>query len=365
MLLGPTPGEQEVDEREDYNRRQAVQEAHSARHPFAKRAQARDVLEDDIVAPAEVQGLEPESHRQGVAHAERDRVEAARTCNRSALGKAPVSRRLRVARLLAAEVHRAEGQLTDRVGVAWWLEVARSAREDDERAVRALQQLAKGQVVAALEIVHLQAPFVILVQDSAQLVVQRGQDNGQEQAGRDEGLPNALVKCEMALRVLGDRAEDGDLDEAQHGPEQEGRADDRGQAEEHRGAQERDQERRAHERRDHGEGEDRNQIAADERHAPHDTLRHRAPLEKRHVDIHVLAGGVHHGVGVVVKQRPGKPWVAVVVIQAARLSQCDLGHVPLAMHHPVLRAVRVDLDRRDQEDEREHEQHAPGKAFQQ
>eukprot|EP00413_Alexandrium_margalefii_P041748 CAMPEP_0204602116 /NCGR_PEP_ID=MMETSP0661-20131031/56458_1 /ASSEMBLY_ACC=CAM_ASM_000606 /TAXON_ID=109239 /ORGANISM="Alexandrium margalefi, Strain AMGDE01CS-322" /LENGTH=733 /DNA_ID=CAMNT_0051613051 /DNA_START=121 /DNA_END=2318 /DNA_ORIENTATION=+ len=188
---------QTTDEQALVREAEAIHEVLDARGALA--------LEEDVVAPAEVQDLQPEAQGQDVVHAEADGVQAARAGERGALAQAAKVRRLDVAGLLAAGVQGAEGELADDVVVAGRLEVAGRTREDDEGAVGVLRQLAELHVLAVLEVVLREAALVVGVQGGAQLLVEGYDEEARPEGPRDTALIGIVAVGKEPVPVLRDR----------------------------------------------------------------------------------------------------------------------------------------------------------------
>mmetsp|Transcript_12066 Transcript_12066/g.33056 ORF Transcript_12066/g.33056 Transcript_12066/m.33056 type:complete len:299 (-) Transcript_12066:776-1672(-) len=230
---------------------QAVQEAvhvaGSLARPLGDRVKEpeRGVLKENVVAPGEVQHLEPEAHGQGLAHAQADGVEAAGARKRRALAEGAPSGLRHVARLLAAGVQGGERELADGILISRWLEVAGGARQENEGAVGVLQHIAEVRVLASVEEVLLEAPTVVDVQDTPDLLVERQHDHRRDQRRLHERDPRVVVVAPEEHARTGHRPKDAVLREGAREPEkqdrpraledhQEGRvANDRHEAERH------------------------------------------------------------------------------------------------------------------------------------
>mmetsp|Transcript_78860 Transcript_78860/g.231442 ORF Transcript_78860/g.231442 Transcript_78860/m.231442 type:complete len:503 (+) Transcript_78860:463-1971(+) len=183
--------------------------------------------EEDEVAPAQVQDLQPDAHADLVAHAEGQRIQAARTRERRGLREAAEGQRADVAALEAPDVQRAEGDLADAAPVRGAHEVVHRSSHDEKWAVGVGPQFIPGPVKPPVKEVRLQAPLVVPVPEAMHVVGQERHDQPGPAGPAHEFLPPRVV-------VVGDareqvlpchRAEDPELqqqeahDEHRDGPE--------------------------------------------------------------------------------------------------------------------------------------------------
>mmetsp|Transcript_58508 Transcript_58508/g.169763 ORF Transcript_58508/g.169763 Transcript_58508/m.169763 type:complete len:334 (-) Transcript_58508:137-1138(-) len=136
-------------------------------------------LEEDVVAHAEIQELQPESIPNAVKHAQDEGI-GGRGCDRGALGHTAPRRRRHKARLNAACVKWTDGDLADAFLVARALPIRHGAGEDHEWAIRVLQKLVPCNVFAFFEVRQPQAASVEVVRGEVDGVEENHQEEGED-----------------------------------------------------------------------------------------------------------------------------------------------------------------------------------------